>query len=83
VLNDAIRTVAKQTQGLLFDAAAASAELFPTDSPLPGNVAAAAFLQDGYHPTSRHATKLATLFQMWANKELPERCRLWGGEFGD
>ena len=83
VLNDAIRTVAKQTRVFLFDAAAASAEWFPTDSPQPGNVAAAAFLQDGYHPTSRHATKLATLFQMWANKELPERCRLWGGEFGD
>ena len=76
VLNDAVRRVADEQGAPLFDAARGSASMFPGDPGVSHSVAAAAYLEDGYHPTSEHAAALYALLREWAREALPEHCRL-------
>ena len=76
VLNDAVRRVAAEQGAPLFDAARGSASMFPGDPGVSHSVAAAAYLEDGYHPTSEHAAALYALLREWAREALPEHCRL-------
>ena len=76
VLNDAVRRVADEAGAPLFDAARGSASMFPGDPGINQSVAAAAYFEDGYHPTSEHAAALYALLREWAREALPEHCRL-------
>jgi lysophospholipase L1-like esterase len=76
VLNDAVRRVADEAGAPLFDAARGSASMFPGDDRVSQSVAAAAYFEDGYHPTSEHAAALYALLREWAREALPEHCRL-------
>ena len=80
VLNDAARRVAEETGAALFDAARASASLFPGDAAYEHSVAPAAYFEDGYHPTNEHAAALFAVLRAWAREALPEQCRLFDGD---